>query len=348
MPNPHITQAAFTAYQTTPTTPQPHSTPHNPNYKPQPQTNTKMAPIAATKSTFDLIKEAIVALKERNGSSPQAIKAWLAKTYPSMKVQPHLIKAAFKQGVKTNKLVMVRTFRVGVLCGCFLVLWLVCLWVFCVPFSSLFRVFLRGESHGSGVSHLCVRSLVAQAIKHARTFLLSFPFRGNRKTKSVPHGGGASPTSPPTPLSNPIQPLKLTPYTPQHTGQGFLQAGRGRQEGPQEEGRQGTWVFFVWVWALIFGGKTRETRGEWMWDTGDWMHSPEQGAWLCPPCSPLSARISFPFGRGNWAETCPYIDHAHSLIPPPPPAENPHKPHTTEGQQEDRPQEEGHQGQEGA
>ena len=40
--------------------------------------------MVATKKTYSqLIKEAIVALKERTGSSSQAIKAYIVKAYPS-------------------------------------------------------------------------------------------------------------------------------------------------------------------------------------------------------------------------------------------------------------------------
>ena len=37
-----------------------------------------------TKSYFQLAKEAIVALKDRSGSSTQAIKAWIVKNYPTV------------------------------------------------------------------------------------------------------------------------------------------------------------------------------------------------------------------------------------------------------------------------
>lgn len=63
-----------------------------------------MAPKAVKKPTFDYIKEAILGLKERGGSSPAAIKAWIAKTYPGANIAPHVLKAAFKSGVTSGKL----------------------------------------------------------------------------------------------------------------------------------------------------------------------------------------------------------------------------------------------------
>jgi hypothetical protein len=39
---------------------------------------------APKKSYFDMAKEAIVALKERSGSSPQAIKAYITSKYPGV------------------------------------------------------------------------------------------------------------------------------------------------------------------------------------------------------------------------------------------------------------------------
>jgi hypothetical protein len=66
-----------------------------------------MPPKAAKKPTFDFIKEAILALKERGGSSPAAIKAWVAKTYPSANIAAHVYKAAFKSAVEKGKLTKV-------------------------------------------------------------------------------------------------------------------------------------------------------------------------------------------------------------------------------------------------
>ena len=40
---------------------------------------------APKKSYFELIKEAVAHLKERTGSSPQAIKGYITTTYPTIK-----------------------------------------------------------------------------------------------------------------------------------------------------------------------------------------------------------------------------------------------------------------------
>lgn len=66
-----------------------------------------MPPKAVKKPTFDYIKEAILALKERGGSSQVAIKTWIAKTYPSAKIAPHVLKQAFKSGVEKKLLTKV-------------------------------------------------------------------------------------------------------------------------------------------------------------------------------------------------------------------------------------------------
>jgi len=58
-------------------------------------------------SNYDLIKEAILALKERSGSSPAAIKAYLAKQHPTITID-HRFLAALKSGVAAGKLIKVR------------------------------------------------------------------------------------------------------------------------------------------------------------------------------------------------------------------------------------------------
>ena len=47
-----------------------------------------MSTAVVKKPYFVLIKEAITALKERTGSSPQAIKAWIGSTYPTIAFAP--------------------------------------------------------------------------------------------------------------------------------------------------------------------------------------------------------------------------------------------------------------------
>jgi hypothetical protein len=41
--------------------------------------------MSTTKTYFELAKEAIAALKDRSGSSPQAIKAYITSKYPAVK-----------------------------------------------------------------------------------------------------------------------------------------------------------------------------------------------------------------------------------------------------------------------
>ena len=47
-----------------------------------------MSAAAPKKSYYDLAKEAILAIKDRTGSSPQAIKSYIASKYPTFKFQP--------------------------------------------------------------------------------------------------------------------------------------------------------------------------------------------------------------------------------------------------------------------
>ena len=47
-----------------------------------------MSAAAPKKSYFDLAKEAILAIKDRTGSSPQAIKSYIDSKYPTFKFQP--------------------------------------------------------------------------------------------------------------------------------------------------------------------------------------------------------------------------------------------------------------------
>eukprot|EP00952_Eustigmatos_sp_NYUAD-ZCMA_P005798 25110-Eustigmatos_ZCMA.PRE.1 len=53
--------------------------------------------------TLDLVKEAIIALKERTGSSHQAIKSWVLKN-KGVEVQQHVLRAALKRGVEKGEL----------------------------------------------------------------------------------------------------------------------------------------------------------------------------------------------------------------------------------------------------
>lgn len=57
---------------------------------------------------FDHVKAAILALKERSGSSNVAIKSWITKNVPGLKFQQHSLKAALKKGVESGKLIKIK------------------------------------------------------------------------------------------------------------------------------------------------------------------------------------------------------------------------------------------------
>jgi len=61
-------------------------------------------------TNFDLIKEAILALKDRTGSSPAAIKVYLGKQHPTIPLDHQFFKA-LKAGVTAGKLIKVRRTR---------------------------------------------------------------------------------------------------------------------------------------------------------------------------------------------------------------------------------------------
>lgn len=63
-------------------------------------------------TNFDLIKEAILALKDRSGSSPAAMKTYLAKQHPTISLD-HKFNKALKSGVTAGKLIKVRRRRRG-------------------------------------------------------------------------------------------------------------------------------------------------------------------------------------------------------------------------------------------
>lgn len=73
-----------------------------------------MSAAAPKKSYVELAKEAIAALKERTGSSPQAIKAHIVANHPSIKFAQHLLRAALKKGAETGKFIKVKaSFKLG-------------------------------------------------------------------------------------------------------------------------------------------------------------------------------------------------------------------------------------------
>jgi hypothetical protein len=59
--------------------------------------------MSAPKSWLEMSKEAIVALKDRTGSSMQAIKAYIMKAYPTVNFQQHMLRQALKKGAESGK-----------------------------------------------------------------------------------------------------------------------------------------------------------------------------------------------------------------------------------------------------
>ena len=55
-----------------------------------------------------MAKEAISALKDRTGSSLQAIKSYIASKYPDNTLQAHYLRAALKKGVAAEDFIMVK------------------------------------------------------------------------------------------------------------------------------------------------------------------------------------------------------------------------------------------------
>lgn len=55
-----------------------------------------------------MVFEAIKELKERNGSSIQAIKKHITVTHPTLNFTPHQMRSALKKGAESGKFVKVR------------------------------------------------------------------------------------------------------------------------------------------------------------------------------------------------------------------------------------------------
>lgn len=55
-----------------------------------------------------MVFEAVKALKERNGSSIQAIKKHITTTNPNLNFTPHQMRSALKKGTEAGKFVKVR------------------------------------------------------------------------------------------------------------------------------------------------------------------------------------------------------------------------------------------------
>jgi histone H1/5 len=72
------------------------------------------AAAASKKSYSDLAKEAIASLKDRTGSSAQAIKAYITSNHPSIKFAQHLLRTALNKGAESGKFVKVKaSFKLG-------------------------------------------------------------------------------------------------------------------------------------------------------------------------------------------------------------------------------------------
>ena len=55
-----------------------------------------------------MVFEAIKALKERNGSSIQAIKKHITSSHPTLNFTPHQMRSALKKGTEAGKFIKVR------------------------------------------------------------------------------------------------------------------------------------------------------------------------------------------------------------------------------------------------
>jgi histone H1/5 len=64
--------------------------------------------VICNKTYLQLASEAIVSLKERNGSSKAAITAWISAHYSGIDLSPQFLRAALKRGVETDKLIRVK------------------------------------------------------------------------------------------------------------------------------------------------------------------------------------------------------------------------------------------------
>eukprot|EP00596_Hydrurales_sp_CCMP1899_P009135 CAMPEP_0119041396 /NCGR_PEP_ID=MMETSP1177-20130426/11854_1 /TAXON_ID=2985 /ORGANISM="Ochromonas sp, Strain CCMP1899" /LENGTH=169 /DNA_ID=CAMNT_0007007411 /DNA_START=34 /DNA_END=543 /DNA_ORIENTATION=- len=71
--------------------------------------------MAAKMTYFEMAKEAIASLKERTGSSAQAIKAYIADNHKEINFQQHLLRGALNKGAESGKLVKVKaSFKLAV------------------------------------------------------------------------------------------------------------------------------------------------------------------------------------------------------------------------------------------
>lgn len=61
-----------------------------------------------------MVVQALLALKERSGSSLPALKKHITSTHPELTFAPHRLRAALKTGVDSGALVKVRRYGLGV------------------------------------------------------------------------------------------------------------------------------------------------------------------------------------------------------------------------------------------
>ncbi|CAN0574439.1 unnamed protein product, partial [Ectocarpus sp. 12 AP-2014] len=65
--------------------------------------------MSTAKPTYNvMVFDAIKTLKERNGSSIQAIKKSITATYPTLNFTPHQMRSALKKGVESGKFVKMK------------------------------------------------------------------------------------------------------------------------------------------------------------------------------------------------------------------------------------------------
>ncbi|CAM9090633.1 unnamed protein product, partial [Chrysoparadoxa australica] len=62
----------------------------------------------AKPSYYSMVKAGILELKERNGTSIQALKKYITTNYKTVDFKPHLLRKALKSGVESEKLVKVK------------------------------------------------------------------------------------------------------------------------------------------------------------------------------------------------------------------------------------------------
>ncbi|CAM9428726.1 unnamed protein product [Pylaiella littoralis] len=66
--------------------------------------------MASAKTTYNtMVFDAIKSLKERNGSSIQAIKKSITATYPALNFTPHQMRSALKKGTESGKFIKVKS-----------------------------------------------------------------------------------------------------------------------------------------------------------------------------------------------------------------------------------------------